>query len=159
MATTLPSQNSGAQKMISYSVYGTEHSGPNEQMYLLLRHGGASDALRLFEQLESLENLENGWDTFDSPAPSHAAVSRARNVLQTVLGSGLRPDAVVPSAEGGVGLVFSGQAKRYADIECLNSEELLVVTSDRVSDPKVWDIGGDLSLEETIERIATFLVA
>jgi hypothetical protein len=113
----------------------------------------------MISALDELSQLNDGWDSYDAPKPNLAARESARHVLEILNGHNRLPTAVVPSAEGGVGFAFSGKANRYADIECLNSGEMLAVISDRVSEPEVWTIGIESTLADTIERISTFLDA
>lgn len=122
--------------------------------------GAKSDGFAdLYKALKNLSMLKPGWDGDDAEAPNAMAVNRARRVLDRLFAFNLKPSRVVASADGGVGLLFSGKERRYADIECLNTGEMLAVTSDRVSEPQVWTIGADSSLEDSITRISSFINA
>ncbi len=68
------------------------------------------------------------------------------------------PTRVIASAEGGIAICFSN-GERYADIECLNSGEVLGVTSNRRDLPDVWRVDADPhQYAATIGRISNFLL-
>jgi len=111
-------------------------------------------------RLESFRDLQQGWDSYAADAPSPAAIDSARHVLHVLWASeiALPIKAISPSVEGGVGLVFAGLDKKYADIECFNDGEILAITSEGTADPLVWSLGGKAgSIREAIEKIRTFL--
>jgi hypothetical protein len=111
-----------------------------------------------YEQVRGMADLQAGWDSYDAPAPSPIARTLAVRVLDELVDSELTPSKVLPSAEGGVTIAFSAtDSRRYADIECFNTGEVLAVTSDRQSEPTVWPVGTESSVKDTIERIAAFL--
>jgi hypothetical protein len=49
------------------------------------------------------------------------------------------PDAVLSSAEGGVAICFVRDGK-YADVECLNTGEVLAVKYSRDENPRAWSV-------------------
>lgn len=75
----------------------------------------------------------------DAERPDDIAVRSAWGVIQQLAYDELLPTNVVASAEGGVAICFVVDDK-YADIECLNSGEILGVTSNRRNHPAVWEI-------------------
>ena len=112
---------------------------------------------RLREQLESSAGVSANWDSYGAEAPSAVAITNARRVLVRLESRSLLPARIVPSAEGGIGFCFLEEDK-YADIECLNSNETLAVKYRGQEQPDVWEIGSsDDSLLEAIERIRVHL--
>ena len=65
----------------------------------------------------------------------------------------LVPTRIVPSAEGGIAVCFV-HGDRYADLECLNSGEILAVTYRGVAEPLVWEVAPEsATLRTAIEHI------
>lgn len=90
--------------------------------------------------LARLYSLEDNWDSNGAPAPNDRALALAERVFSTIAAATLRPDRIVASAEGGVAFVFAN-GDRVADIEALNSGELLASTVDYGSDEsRVWEL-------------------
>jgi hypothetical protein len=94
------------------------------------------------------------------PAESVAVPGdRARRAAECSLGrladSGLRPDRVFPSLDGGVALAFAA-GDRYAEVEFLDSGEVLATCSAADGDGvHIWPVHSDLT--GTLDRIASFL--
>jgi hypothetical protein len=60
------------------------------------------------------------------------------------------------SVEGGVAISFQ-RGDLYADIEFLNSGEVLAVTSDRITPPVVWQVSNSVdSMTEALRAIYEF---
>lgn len=89
-------------------------------------------------KLKALES-DRSLLPFGAPPPSDIALLFARVVLDYLKELDLSPDRVIASAEGGVALCFE-EGERYADIECLNTGEILGVLSNRRDRPDVWEI-------------------
>jgi hypothetical protein len=89
--------------------------------------------------LEGLRNLSPSWDSYDAPVPEAAAFRQAGAALEILNDLDLRPDRITPSAEGGIAFVFARE-ERYADLECLNTGEILAVKCDRGGEPEVWTV-------------------
>lgn len=111
------------------------------------------------ERLDSFRDLQRGWDSYGAEPPSEIALSNARRLLRVAWefeeGAKIR---LSPSVEGGVGVIFGGGVKKYADIECFNDGEILAITSEGTPEPSVWTV--DASPEgfrATIEKISSFL--
>jgi hypothetical protein len=66
------------------------------------------------------ESFEQGWDGYDAPKPSGAAVNLGVQLLIRLKDAGLRPYSVLPSADGGIGISFRGKQGRRAVLEILN---------------------------------------
>jgi hypothetical protein len=76
--------------------------------------------MQLTESTRKAKAFEKGWDGYDAPAPNDASVARTLEVLSIMRDSGLSPYSVLPSADGGVGISFRGEAKKRAVLELLN---------------------------------------
>jgi hypothetical protein len=90
-------------------------------------------------KLIDLLRLPNDWNSFGAESPARNAIAVAGRVIDSLIRTNLVPDAVLPSAEGGVAICFV-RDNRYADIECLNSGEILAVKSTRNEQPHAWAI-------------------
>jgi len=112
---------------------------------------------RMQERLSAVAAVSQDWDTFGSEAPNRDAVLAAGNILKSLIRSDVVPDAILPSAEGGVAICFV-RGNRYADIECLNSGEILAVTSTRHERPYVWNLDQDsIATDSAARAISTYL--
>ena len=84
--------------------------------------------------------------------PTKETSDRAEELLFKLDEINFEPDRIVPSADGGVSVVFS-VGPVYADIEFLNDGDTLAVISAPESDPIVWEIESTDQLDAAIERI------
>jgi hypothetical protein len=77
--------------------------------------------IQLSEGTRITKAFKTGWDGYDAPAPSDAAVAVTLKVLsQLQSSSSLNPYSVLPSADGGVGISFRGRHEKRAVLEMLN---------------------------------------
>jgi hypothetical protein len=109
--------------------------------------------------LESFRTLEHGWDSYNAEPPSDTAIANARHILHVLWSSETAPPVrqVSPSVEGGVAIVFTGQQKKYADIECFNSGNILAITSDGTTEPSVWTLNGaGGNIRRAVEKLNAF---
>jgi hypothetical protein len=110
-------------------------------------------------RLSRLAMLPANWDTYGSEVPSAAAVAAAGVIGKAFINFGLIPDAVSPSAEGGVAICFVRNHK-YADIECFNSGETLAVRYSSIENPKAWEVQpNDVTSDATIQFLTQYLSA
>ena len=105
------------------------------------------------ERLASMALLAPNWDSYGAEPPN----ARSRALTTCILGllqrQVMSPTRIVASAEGGVGIIFS-DGERYADIECLNSGEILTAIYSGQDTPLVQEIGSAVAeLTAAIERI------
>jgi len=119
------------------------------KLYLRSKFQEAEDNLRRFI------NLSVNWDTYGAEPPRPGAVEGALNLLLHLEHRSFVPTRVVPSSEGGVAVFFM-RGDHYADIEFLNTGEVLAVTYVGKAEPDVWEITGQ-PLEPAIERIQRHL--
>jgi|ERR1700722_15064358 hypothetical protein len=113
---------------------------------------------RFVEHFLKLKSLAKSCDLNNEEVepPSKEAIARCDLVLKAFEKEGLVPSRVVASAEGGVGVCFVA-GNNYADIECLNTGEILGVVTNRNDRPVVWDVGqGSDSIERACSKIAQF---
>jgi hypothetical protein len=109
-----------------------------------------------FAKLDALSTDESLWVEGTEP-PSPAVLAVARLILRQLETEALEPTKVVASVEGGAGLCFV-DGDKYADIECLNSGEILGVVSNRRDRPAVWKIKPDaVGYAEAAARIRAFI--
>ena len=105
--------------------------------------------------LDDLRTLKNNWDSYGAPKPNERSFVLAEQVLDVLRKASFLPDRIVPSGEGGVGIVFS-RGRLYADFECFNDGELLIAMSDRTGNPIVKPVALD-GIADAITRIRNFL--
>src|SRR5689334_17757210 len=110
------------------------------------------------EKLASLVQA-NANDEFDSPIPNETAVNHGRRVVERLRRMKFAPNRVDSSAEGGVNIAFI-QDDLYADVECLNSGEILAVTSNRKDRPRVWEVQpNDTDIDHALEILREHVCA
>jgi hypothetical protein len=107
--------------------------------------------------LQRLELLPNNWNGSGSENPSPAAVSIARDIAHAFITYGLIPDAIAPSPEGGVAVCFI-RDRKYADIECFNSGDILAVRYSANEEPEAWVIQRSAMADDTtIQAFSNYL--
>ena len=108
------------------------------------------------EKLQALSTDSSLWPE-DADAPSAWVMQMAENIFHQLADEKLVPTEIVASAEGGVAFCFVAGDK-YADIECLNSGNLLGVITNRSDRPIVWEIDQSTTgITQACEKISQFL--
>ncbi len=129
----------GAQKTLEQAALSLSSETTRKRFAdLLLKSFADKDAsfVIIEDKLRSMASLEKGWDSYDAPAPAPQTIETARRVVEKLRYEELVPDAVTPSAEGGVSIYFS-QGKQKAFIEFLNDGELLLARYSKDDEPHV----------------------
>jgi len=106
-------------------------------------------------EVDDMESIPANWNGYGSEAPNLVARKQAVEILLAAT-SIIVPNRVSPSAQGGVGICFYNREK-YADIECLNSGEVLATTSTGKGVPEVWQIFNPAEVKGALERIGKFI--
>ncbi len=110
-------------------------------------------------QLDSMSFLGPNWDSYGADAPSETSRTVAARILGLLESVAFPPARIVPSAEGGVGFCFA-EGDRYADIECLNSGEILGAIYRGREEPKVWELEGtEQSIKQAIQQLRVHFTA
>jgi hypothetical protein len=105
------------------------------------------------KKLEDMTKIGPNWDSYDAEPPNQEARANAAEVLILLQEQALAPSTIVPSAEGGVAICFV-RTGTYADIECLNTGEILAVTYAGNNEPDVWDVDQNSeAVRHAIDRI------
>jgi hypothetical protein len=129
------------------------HSSTNlllEYMATLLLN---KQSVNLQRKINSMRSLRPNWDTYNAQPPNTEAMNLARELLVLTERAKFLPTDVVASAEGGVALSFT-MGDRYADVECLNSGEILAVTVIGQEEPHVWEVAKNAAaFDNAIEQI------
>lgn len=99
-----------------------------EQVYLFLR-----------DQLAALRTLRARWDSYHAQPPNEAAIQAADSALFVLRARNAEPSAVLPSAEGGVGICFV-KADRYAHLEFANDGDVWILIYGSVGSPETWQL-------------------
>jgi hypothetical protein len=87
-----------------------------------------------------LESYSRDWNGLDSDPPSRLAITLAKKLIDQCKAVDLKPTRVSASAEGGVALSFRNSGM-FASLECLNSGEIVGLTSDGTGNPHAWEVG------------------
>lgn len=88
---------------------------------------------------------------------STIALHLANIVIEQLEQVEFAPSKIVESVEGGIAFCFVAGDK-YADIECLNTGEILGVTTNRRDRPSVWEVQHNESeIARATERIREFI--
>ncbi|HEX6902971.1 MAG TPA: hypothetical protein VF789_24860 [Thermoanaerobaculia bacterium] len=120
-----------------------------------MRHEPTSNWLiETRRQLAGL-GLPPDWSEENIAAPGLRATRLADCALRLLADLDLRPDLLLPCPEGGVCMAF-GTAGRYADVQFLNSGEVIATCSADRSTPEVHPAADDL--RTTFQSIRAFLV-
>lgn len=91
-----------------------------------------------FAKLESVMKDHTLWPEGANAPASHTQVF-ALAMLDLLKNQDFSPTRIVASAEGGIAICFV-KGDKYADVEFLNTGEILGVQSDRRSRPVAWEI-------------------
>jgi hypothetical protein len=111
------------------------------------------------ERLERTSRLQQGWDTYGAEPPNDHARALTQRVLDLLESSFVPPSRLMPSVEGGIGLLF-GDGEARAGLEIYNSGEIAAATWRSEGDPTVWEMDpSDSSLKKAIEQIRVHLAA
>ena len=92
-----------------------------------------------FAKLLAVRNEPCLWPD-GAERPSDGTIAWASAMLEQLLVDEFPPTRVVASAEGGVAICFVN-GNKYADVEFLNTGEILGVVSNRRDRPIVWEVG------------------
>ena len=109
----------------------------------------------LFLKLEQLGTLSDDWDSYGAEAPNQHAINIAKHFVEKLSSSGLFPDRIVPSVEGGIGLVFL-KGSSYIDLEIFNDGDVLLGESHLERDSYVYEVSQD-NTDEIMNRVRGFL--
>jgi hypothetical protein len=105
------------------------------------------------DKLLAMGSLKDNWDTYGAEAPSAESLYNAVDLLVRMEQMSFLPSDVLASSEGGVALSFKSET-RYADIELLNSGEVLAVIAEGSHQPHVWEVEkSSIGFDEAITSI------
>lgn len=108
-------------------------------------------------RLESLRKLQKNWNSYDSEPPNSTALYWGRVVIEILTSINFPPLHISASAEEGINISFICDEK-YADIECLNTGEILAVNSNRRDHPDVWQVNPrKKDIKHSLEKIRAYL--
>jgi hypothetical protein len=111
------------------------------------------------QKLNDMGKLAPNWDSYGAQPPTAEARDCAREILILLQSQSFPPSTIVPSSEGGVAICFL-ESDKYADIECLNTGEILAVTYKGNDEPYVWDVDlEDAAIRGAIKQIRAHFAA
>ncbi len=85
----------------------TSSETPDQQLGAAMQSQARPDATRVCDRLDSLKNLQDGWNSYAAPAPSRDAIENAKGLANEAERLGTTVDRTEPSALGGVGITFA----------------------------------------------------
>jgi hypothetical protein len=89
------------------------------------------------QQIDFLKSIADDWHETGAAAPNREAAAVSKIVLRELSDRNFQPSRIDPSSAGGICISFEGNG-RYADIECLNSGNIVALTMESDDNPKVW---------------------
>jgi hypothetical protein len=112
----------------------------------------------LRDQLSALYTLRPGWDSYHAPVPNAFTIESAERALNVLRRANAKPTAVLPAADGGVGICFV-EKQRYAHIEFANDEEVWVLMYGPTGSPESWRLPSSNvdAIGEAWSRISAYL--
>jgi hypothetical protein len=142
-------------------VAGFLHSATSRSSVVTIPAHRSSDAAKqiavLWEAVDDMQGLPGDWNGYNSEPPNEFARQVAKQILLSATNV-LVPTRVAPSAQGGIGICFYGRNNKYADIECLNTGEILATLSDGRGRPEVWDVR-PIDSRGALERIGKYIAS
>lgn len=112
-----------------------------------------------WEELKKMQGLPENWNGYGSEPPNNVAINSADRILSILheMDAILEPKEIVPSAEGGVGILFANGNKRGL-IECSNDNEIAAIIYEPHSQSDSWLVADyEKGIEETLSRINAYI--
>lgn len=105
-------------------------------------------------KIKQLEALRSDWNGYNSEPPNISSVYWATIIVDRLYENSLRPSKIVPSAAGGIAVTFFSENK-YADIEALNSGDIVALIKDKSNGTRqAWAVSaGDDDIQSAIDKI------
>lgn len=118
-----------------------------------------ADANHWADALPGLLKPSAEWDYTEYPAPNETAVLGAQDLLRAMRFETLLPEAVMPSADGGVAFVYVGVGKNRAVIESMNSGEryMLLYETDGDSRTIDWPAADYTTQRQVLSQFTSYL--
>ena len=126
---------------------------------------GRSQIRELLDQLNTMNGLLNqlyfvpdDWNGYGSPSPSKGSIEATRDVLNSLWREAILPDKALPSADGGVALLFRSPSQNRAAIESLNEGGTFVLLYDRQGNSKtlIWE-GSEANKQAVLRNLQRHL--
>ena len=111
-------------------------------------------------QLRDLETLSKKWKDDEILPPNQVAFYCATEALEVLRKIDFPCDRIAASVDEGICIAFLSKKNKdkYADIEFFNNGEILAVTTDRVSNPRIWEVSIG-SIHKALKEIHEFIDA
>ncbi len=128
-----------------------------------VRHMGsysaeASHASTFAYEIDRLSLIGENWDGYGAEPPKETARQSAAKAVAKAKSTGLFPNRILASPDGGVVLVFFRDDKD-ADLVFLNDGEVVAGWSSDSHEPEAFEVGQDkdISLTDALRRIREFI--
>jgi hypothetical protein len=101
--------------------------------------------------IEQMRTLEDGWDSYDAPAPNQLALEGAKKIGNLMKKLGFEPARLAPLADGGTE-VFFYKKNRFGLLDTYNEGEICACTGYvKSTDPlNIWEV---TDLEDALQKI------
>jgi len=110
-------------------------------------------------ELKKIQGLPENWNGYASEPPNRVAINSAERILITLheMDTLLEPKEIVPSAEGGVGILFA-RGKRRGLIECSNDDEMAAIIYEPGGQSDSWSVADyEGGIKETLGHITAYI--
>lgn len=67
------------------------------------------------QRIDSFNNLEKGWDTYDALPVTKTAIQTAHEILEELIPYNI--DRILPTPSGGIVFVLTGEGRKYGNVE------------------------------------------
>lgn len=105
---------------------------------------------------DKIDSLCGHNSMLESEPPNEVSLHNARLAIGILASMNMQPTNIIASAEGGLGIFFVAGTK-YADIEFLNTGEIIAMTKDAaVGRREVWDVDA-ADMAEDARLIESFI--
>lgn len=111
-------------------------------------------------QLRDLEILSKNWKDDEILPPNRVAFYWATEALEVLRKIDFPCNRIAVSIDEGICIAFLSKKNKdkYADIEFFNSGEILAVTTDRISKPRIWEVSIG-NIDKSLKEIRRFIDA
>lgn len=112
--------------------------------------------IEIYKKLKELEKYQDNWDSYGAPAPNQIAFDMAKKILDLSIAKNFISMRIAPSVEGGIALGYKNE-DRYADFECFNDGDIVVMFMDKDKIYSIFEVKDDLEIEQAIKQISIFI--
>lgn len=102
---------------------------PSGPLFRDLRIRISPDWNNLFQKIDTISDLEEGWNGYCSPAPDENAAQSAKRFLEVMKANDFAPTRIAASVVGGVGITCRSRVRKVY-VEFFNNGEISALFAD-----------------------------